>query len=417
MRTSVLTLVLVLCSLRCHAQLSVEQYQRRVEEYSYALLSNQWAIDAAEAGLRRAKIGYLPRLDAAGDFRVNFRGQRTDDGSRIKPYTYSLAPVISGRIYDGGTTRAAIGQARAEVERTHAYGEFTRSEVLYIAEYAYWNALATQLLERVREHYTEIVSSLKALVEARFEDGYTGKGDLLMVETQLNEAIYNQIVSEQTALRARHNLNVLMGEAPDALWRLTDSLTTPVTLPSRISLDSVLARRGDLRAAMASVEHASWGVKGARAAYNPTISMDIAGVLSPDVPNTRNRLKVNGSAGIAINIPIFAWGERRQSVRIAEAAMMQSLLAAGDLRDQITLEEADSWSDVEQAYREVEQIEASLAIATENLSLATFSYSEGQISVLDVLSAQLSWIQLYTNAIGTHLSLRDALARYRKATG
>ena len=126
---------------------------------------------------------------------------------------------------------------------------------------------------------------------------------------------------------------------------------------------------------------------------------------------------MNGSAGIAINIPIFAWGERRQSVRIAEAAMMQSLLAAGDLRDQITLEEADSWSDVEQAYREVEQIEASLAIATENLSLATFSYSEGQISVLDVLSAQLSWIQLYTNAIGTHLSLRDALARYRKATG
>jgi outer membrane protein TolC len=62
------------------------------------------------------------------------------------------------------------------------------------------------------------------------------------------------------------------------------------------------------------------------------------------------------------------------------------------------------------------QSEASLDIATENLSLSTFSYAEGQIAILDVLSAQLSWIQLFTNAISARMAYRTALATYKLTT-
>ena len=80
-------------------------------------------------------------------------------------------------------------------------------------------------------------------------------------------------------------------------------------------------------------------------------------------------------------------------------------------------EEADAWSDVEKTLDEVRQCEASLDIATENLSLSTFSYTEGQIAILDVLSAQLSWIQLFTNAISARMAYRNALATYARITG
>ena len=390
------------------AQLSLEEYRRRVEQHSFALSSAEWEVVRSEAEWQKARKGYLPRLDVGGDFRVNFRRQSKSE----KPYTYGLSPILSGRIYDGGATQASVGMAKALLEKAQSAGEFTSFEVRYVADYAYWNMLATHHLSLVQEYYTRIVRSLKEVVQARFDDGYIGKGDLLMVEAQLNDAIYRQMLAEQTAQKAQHNFNVLMGEGPDAEWTPTDSLSVLTPTPRRIPIDSVWARRSDLQMAMAEVERASWAVKGARAPYNPQIALDVVGTLAPKQPNTANRLRVDGGAGVSLSVPVFAWGERRQAVRSAKAAMMQSVLAVSDLRDQIWQQEADAWSDVTLTRREVEQNEASLAIATENLELATFSYAEGETSVLDVLSAQLSWIQLYTNAISARLAYRDAVAQY-----
>ena len=58
----------------------------------------------------------------------------------------------------------------------------------------------------------------------------------------------------------------------------------------------------------------------------------------------------------------------------------------------------------------------SLRIAGENLEISTYSYGEGQASILDVLQAQLSWIQLYTNAIQSRYNYAVAVADYRRIT-
>ncbi|MBR5454617.1 MAG: TolC family protein, partial [Rikenellaceae bacterium] len=69
------------------AQISLSEYQRRVENYSHTLAAAFWGVDGAEADLKLARKGYLPRLDASGDFSVNFRSQRTSDGTFIRPYS------------------------------------------------------------------------------------------------------------------------------------------------------------------------------------------------------------------------------------------------------------------------------------------------------------------------------------------
>ena len=54
------------------------------------------------------------------------------------------------------------------------------------------------------------------------------------------------------------------------------------------------------------------------------------------------------------------------------------------------------------------------ALAEENLDLVTFSYNEGKASMVDVLSAQLSWTQAQTNLINAYLAAKMAMAEYRK---
>ena len=57
-----------------------------------------------------------------------------------------------------------------------------------------------------------------------------------------------------------------------------------------------------------------------------------------------------------------------------------------------------------------------LEIAGENLDISTYSYNEGQATVLDVLQAQISWIQIYTNAITARFNYAVAVSAYMKIT-
>ncbi|MBO7199150.1 MAG: TolC family protein, partial [Alistipes sp.] len=48
----------------------------------------------------------------------------------------------------------------------------------------------------------------------------------------------------------------------------------------------------------------------------------------------------------------------------------------------------------------------------ENLVISTYSYREGLSTVLDVLQAQISWLQAYSNAIAAQYDYAVAIAAY-----
>ncbi len=55
-----------------------------------------------------------------------------------------------------------------------------------------------------------------------------------------------------------------------------------------------------------------------------------------------------------------------------------------------------------------------IGLAEENLDLVTFTYNEGKASIVDVLSAQLSWTQAKSNVVNAWLGHKLALAEYKK---
>ena len=68
-------------------------------------------------------------------------------------------------------------------------------------------------------------------------------------------------------------------------------------------------------------------------------------------------------------------------------------------------------------WKQVEIANSTLEIAWENLKLNTFSYNEGKLPIIDVLSAQVSWLQAYTNVVSVNYQYKVALAEYAKALG
>ena len=301
--------ILLLClSLPAFGQTSLDGYRAAVADYSWQLKIAASQSDAAAETLGQARTGYLPRLAMDGSFTKTFHRYEG-----VEPWTFGVLPQVVQTVYGGGAVRASARQAELGYDIALCDEEFSRLDVRYAADYAYWNLSAVELYATSMRQYVSIIRSLKEVVDRRFAEGYIAKGDVLMIDARLSEAEYSLVSAEQSYEVALHNFNILRG---------TDA---------------------------------------------------------------------------ALDVRLQEW-------------------TAALRHDDIVREEMNGWTALVQSRAQVDATEESLRIAAENLSISTYSYGEGLATILDVLQAQLSWIQLYSNAIRAHYNYAVAVSDYQRIT-
>ncbi|MBR5845123.1 MAG: TolC family protein [Rikenellaceae bacterium] len=407
----IISLILSALTLRAQNRISIEEYRLAVVDYSHALRIARATTLAADEQAALSRTGLLPRLDAAGRFDVALRQH-----AGVKPFSFSVQPLVVQAIYAGGARRATYERDRVGADAALCDEFFTQVEVIYAADDAYWNLAAARDRLRITEQYVAIIRSLKRVVDARFENGYISRSDVLMTDTRLSEAEYGLVAAEQAYQVALHNFNVLMGVEQAAGNVPADSVMTAVEMPARMVLDEILDRRGDFLASQLRVEQSLIGIRLARSSYLPQVSAGIGAVWQTRSPNTKWHTTIDGSVNLSVDVPIFHWGARRRSEGVARQQLAVREQEHAQLRDQIIRDETDAWSSIENSLSQSLASRRNLDIARENLELSTYSYNEGQLTILDVLSAQLSWLQVYENALEAALNLHLSVAEYRCVT-
>lgn len=305
--------------------------------------------------------------------------------------------------------------AKADEELDKLATELTLDQIHYQSDAVYWNASAALATLKAAARFEGIVSQQYNIIQDRFNDGAISRTDLLMISTRKKEAELQYIKARQNYTLALQQLNILMGVKPDAA---VDSLCEigmhcpPVDL---LSLDEVLSRRADYAGTHVSIARSEAQRKAALSQYNPQLSMFLAtgwdtgiAYMGQDVPHTP-------IAGINLNIPIFRWGARFKTNRQQKAYIGIQKLQQSYVADTILEELSAATTKLTETEQQVKTARENMALAEENLDLVTFSYNEGKASMVDVLSAQLSWTQAQTNLINAHLAAKMALAEYRKA--
>ncbi len=411
MRRLVLFSALLLGAISAEAQISLSAYRDSVAGYDWRVKNAAVESDRNYEIMRQEYTSFLPHVSAAGSFAKTFH--RMGDN---KLWSFSLQPRVVQTVYGGGGVKAAYRKAASGYEGALFDEEFTRLEVRYMADYAYWSVSAQALFLRAVEEYVNIIESLYRVVERRFDEGYIAKSDLLQVETRLSEARFDLITARRSYDEALHAFNILRGTAGDEPVSLSQSIVDSISMPERVSTATIAARRPDLLSAEAAVRSAEYGVEVARASYNPQLNVGVGGSWQTYAPNASGRTYLDASLMVELNIPIFHWGERRHAVASAAADVRRSMNVTGQIYDDMAREEADGWSALTTSYSQVQSSLHNLEIAGENLSISTYSYNEGQATVLDVLQAQISWLQIYTNAITARYNYAVAVSAYERIT-
>lgn len=407
-------LTLILCGVTAGvaAQLTSAEYRAEVVEYSWSIKNAESVVEQADQNTRYVRTSRLPELAATGRYLYAFRS--IDDR---KDWTLNLEPQIIQTLYGGGVVRANIEQAELAGEVARCDAEYTLLEINYAADYAYWNLWAMMRHYKAMNQYVEIIRSEQQVIERRYREGYIPKGDMLMIESRLSEAEYNLTTAEKSRVVALHNLNILRGDNPSETVMFMEVSPDSMSVPRRMPIEYVVEARPDYQASKLLELSAAAATRSTRGAYNPQIRGGVGGSWRSYTPNYTGDTYLDGSLFVELSVPIFHFGERRKAVAVSRAVERQSQITTASLYDSITQEESNAWAAVVESRTHLSVAARSLRIASENLDISTYSYNEGEVSIVELLQAQISWIQIYTNAIESEYNYQLALAYYARTVG
>mgnify|MGYP005847740477 CR=1 FL=1 len=419
MRIQILILALLCYGIDATAQqahLSREAYRDRVENYSQILKQQQLKSVASMEGRKIAFTGFLPQVDITGEGTLNLKEMDAWDGpaGQYRNHTYQGVFVVAQPLYTGGALRAQnkIAQADEKLDRLNA--ELTLDQIHYQSDAVYWNAAASRAMLEAAARYEEIVKQQFDIIQDRFNDGMISRTDLLMISTRKKEAELQYIKARQNYTLALQKLNILMGMEPNAPVDSLSSIDTAFTPVQILSLENVLQRRADYESTQVNIMKSQAQRKAALSQFNPQLNMYFSGGWATGTPNLGYDVSFNPIVGINLNIPIFRWGARFKTNRQQKAYIGIQKLQQSYITDNINEELSGALTKLTETEYQVKTATENMNLANENLDLVTFSYNEGKASMVDVLSAQLSWTQAHTNLINAYLSEKMAIAEYRK---
>lgn len=418
MKKTGLMIAVVLWTAGAFAQaLSVGQYRSRVLDYNQDIRKSEQVAEGVLYSLKSVKTGFFPKLDASGNYSYQIEDIEFFSGTDLKHSNYGIEAGLVQNVYSGSAVRKQYRVSKLQYAIARLAVEHTVDNMVYAADVTYWTVVANKDLLNLAEQYVRLVNELYRIVNKRFEEGAISKTDLLMVQNRLKEAELQLNTASTNYAIAVQSLNIMIGENPGAEVVLSDSIQQVLQIPGQTELDEVLKKRADYQAAVMDMEVAKVQTGLARSQFLPQLAVGIKERFGTTMINIDGKSKWATTAYAQISIPVFHWGEMRQNVRMSRTQEEIRELERNQLKDQVSKELNNAWVNVTEIAKRLEIVYSSLDIAKDNLVLNTFSYNEGKLPILDVLSAQVSWLQAYTNVVSVNYQYKIALAEYARVLG
>lgn len=385
-------------------------------------------LEAAQAGTRLARSGWLPRLEFTEEyirstdpvfvFGSKLRQERfgpadfaVETLNEPDPFTNAATRVtLRQNVWDAGRTGLRRQAADLSVGAATESGARMREEVAFRALRAFWDTVLAEEMLRVAGTSERAAEASATLAADRVEMGLAVPSDGMQAEVRLAEVRAERIRAEQELVVARAALREALGVKTEA-----DFLLDPPAVerpPPGESLDAyvaeALASRPDFRAMDLRLRQATVGEKIARSHWLPEI-----GVGAQYEWNARSAFGGDGSnwtMGATLSVPIFDGMEtkaRRDRAR-AERSRLEADREA--MAEGIRLEVHAAWARRRSAAERLDTAESALELAGEALRIVRERYAEGMAVMVELLGAEAARTRAQGNRAGAVRDLAIAQA-------
>jgi NodT family efflux transporter outer membrane factor (OMF) lipoprotein len=349
----------------------------------------------AEALAMRAHAAELPAIQADGTVSESKPSERT--GLPVPPalrgWNDSAATRLdfSWELDFWGRTRAAVAAATSEAAAARADVAAARLVISTSIAAAYADLARLTADREVLAASLQVRQATLALVRRRVANGYDSNAELRQAEAGPPAARADLLAADEQIALARLRLATLTGAPPDraaAIAGPAAAAPQALGLPREIPA-SLIGRRPDLAAARWRAEAASDAIDEAHAAFYP--SVNLVGLIGLQSLGAGNLFKAGGdlgSAGAAIDLPIFDGGRRKAGYRVARADYDAAVAAYDGALDAALEEVADAITSQRALEGRLAESRAALVASQEGWRLAQRRYAAGAADYQAVLLAE-----------------------------
>lgn len=411
-------------------QLTIEQAVEIGMQNSKMLHSSLMKVKGAEAKVKEVSASRLPSL------KLSARYTRL---SEVDPFVISTPfgsfPIAPG-IFDTWGAQASLSQPLfmgfrivGNIEMNEQLSNATneeynkdKSELVFNVKSAYWSLFKATQFKKVMD---ETVDQIKAHVEDAKnleKAGMMTKNDILKLEVQLSNVMYQQIEAENAAKLAMVALNSTIGIALNTQITITSTATLKESNFDEVEklIADATQIRPEVKAADARVKASEAGITLAKSSWYPQVSL--YGNYYYNKPNqrimpTQNKFDGTWDAGVNLSMNVWDWMTTAHQTDQAEAQAAQAKDGLGMIKDGITLEVTQNYLNMKQAYKKVALAELTVQQAEENMRVTSGKFKSGLVTSSEVIDAETALISAKTNLSASTVDCELAKAKLDKSIG
>ena len=362
------------------------------------------SIEATEAGVKRARLAYMPRLSAQASYQDYLRIASVLTFAEPEPYSiFNVGVELSQTLFDGNKTKHDVSLARDELKQAQLAYEKSAEELLWSLSEQFFDAAVAQIEAAGLAPIEALATARLDVLENQLRAGVVDRLALFRTQGELESLQRTRLEAQLRRRLAESQLTQLLRAQPNFWQQHTDYVVPPaqpVDTTQPLPHQSAAVAMAEL-----SLEMAETRWKQAASGYAPTIKATAsASHLSRDTLRFDDR-GTDATLGVTVS-----WGldsaltarydrrEARAEIAVAEAAFEQARLEHmarvqstrlrwQQARDTVTLLESS-------ATRQTARVEAVQQAISSGLYDRSFLLTEEQSLRQTELDLQIARIEL-----------------------
>lgn len=364
-------------------------------------------IDAANPNLSGGIGTFLSEI--ANYFLEDLKDSINTDISMVRWGVSAQAQAVQP-LYWGGQIVTANKLAKLGIEASQLKEEVSERDVLQEVTDTYWMLVGLMEKRETVTKVTELLDSISDVANTAYNHGLVTRNDLLRVQLKQNEMQTKSMQLEDGIDLVGRMLCIMIGvpyEHEPVLETFSDEETVP-----ELALQPVLHIDGRPEAKLLDV-NIRYNQLMRRLTLGeslPHLAIGISGGYS----NFFEAHKANGLAFASLTIPLTGWGETAHKLHQHDLQIQQAQLMQSNLREKLELQNRQTYDQLVESVKLLEQHKSSRDLAQENYRVALMNYEAGVGTMTELLESEALLMQASNAYTDARISYRTAVRKFQE---
>jgi outer membrane protein TolC len=393
--------------------ISLEDAFTRARAYAQQLLSADIAARIAREDRVQARAARLPTAQWQNGF-IYTQPNGTPSGVFVPndgPHVYFNVFNAHAEPFSPALRAEHLAAIAAEAA-AWAKVEIARRGLNAVVVQNYYGMVVAQRKVANASQSLEETLRMLDITDKQEKAGEAARSDVVKAQIQVDQR-QRDVQEAQLALdKARVGFAVFLFPDYRQDFAVIDDLDRASALPPFPEVQTLAQQNNpDIRAAQAVVNQENFGIRSARAAFLPTLSVDYWYGLQANtyaIHNPEGLNQIGSAFQIQLNVPIWNWGATRSKVKQAEYRFQQARNDLSFAQRQLLANLNAFYAEAQVAASQLASLRHTLDLSAESLRMTLLRYQAGEVTILELVDAE-------TTLIGARNALDDGLTRYRLA--